>query len=572
MKSGVVLIFLLLSYFGYFNWLVNKHAISLFVAPAVIIAGISAAMYLAGLINVMPLCVNMILLFGVLLLIKYRNAIAFSWCRKNLFPICLSLLLVGYLLYYTVSGVYEDGDTMTHWGRIVRSIWENKRLPNFTNLEISYQSYPAAAACWIYFVHQALGYFSEAKALFAQGFWMLTGVISLFALNNSRNRIGDILIFLSAAYFLQGLGGLLVDVLLSLVVISAFVVVTTIKDEHKMIAVLTPFLIIIPQVKNSGLLFAYMIAALALYVISKGSKSKRNIAVVLLLPLVSWYLWKAHIEMVYYAANQSRHAFSVQYMAGILESRSIADWQLILIGFLKKWFSWNDEWQAILQVFSVGLLALVNGGNRKEIGKIFAVSTGFYLIYKIGLLGMYCANMSGDDALKIAGYERYQQTFTMVLICVVLFIYFRYITDSSNGEKNRNWRCIATLILLSGLLIFGTKNKAPLRPDYVSGGTHRRLHAMQQTLSCFESGDKILVVHPYEFTIAFVAYSMNNYQCGSTFSLDDIEEAMTTNVNDYKWLIILEENEEIRNMLREKGIHEGETAVRLTMSFEQKLQ
>ena len=99
MKSGIALVSFVLSFLGYFNWLVNKHTISLFLAPAVITAGISTAMYLAGLINIMPLCVNMILLFGCFLLIKHRSVISFSWFRENWFPIFLSLLLVGYLLY-----------------------------------------------------------------------------------------------------------------------------------------------------------------------------------------------------------------------------------------------------------------------------------------------------------------------------------------------------------------------------------------------------------------------------------------------------------------------------------------
>lgn len=167
---------------GYFNYLVNVKQIPVFIAPSVIITAICAAMYLCGLINVMPIGVYVSIGTGIILGLKYRKKFCFAVIRENKFAIALCLLLLVYLIYYTYSGVYMDGDTMTHWGVIVRSVCRDDRLPNFSNMEIGYQSYPPATACWIYFLLKIFGY-GEGKALFAQGLWMLACAISCFSFN-----------------------------------------------------------------------------------------------------------------------------------------------------------------------------------------------------------------------------------------------------------------------------------------------------------------------------------------------------------------------------------------------------
>ena len=250
----VLAVALIMGFAGYFNYLVNVKQISVFIAPSVIITAICAVMYLCGLVNIMLFGLYTVIGVGIILVWYYRKSICFDEIRKNKFAVMLCVLLFIYLIYYTYSGVYVDGDTMTHWGVIVRSMCQDNRLPNFMNTEIAYQSYPPATACWSYFFLKVFGY-GEGKALFAQGLWMLTCAIACFEFNKTKSKWGSMLAAVCVLFSLRWLDSLVVDVILALSVTAAAVGIYEYRsDIQKQLFVVLPFMLVIPMIKNICLL------------------------------------------------------------------------------------------------------------------------------------------------------------------------------------------------------------------------------------------------------------------------------------------------------------------------------
>lgn len=168
----LILIFI---FSGISLYIYQKFEIRVYFLPICTISFISLIMYISGLLNCMPLSVFLICCSGFYKLIVSLHDNNWLLISKKIlldrkpvhYPLFIFLCLLIYLVYYCKNGLYPDGDTMTHWGVIVREMYELNRLPNFSTLEVAYQSYPPGTACFLYFVCAVAGY-SESITMIAQ--------------------------------------------------------------------------------------------------------------------------------------------------------------------------------------------------------------------------------------------------------------------------------------------------------------------------------------------------------------------------------------------------------------------
>lgn len=547
------------AYIGYINCIVNKLNISIFLAPTMLITSACALMYFAGLLNIMPICAYGVLAAGWILLVRYRRSFSVSRLQKRWFALALCCGIGLYLIYYVWGGVLKDGDTMTHWGIMVKSMCKNDGLPNFGNPEIKFQSYPPGTACWLWLVAKLVGY-SDGNVMFAQGFWMYSCIISLFALNKSGRKAGDLLIAFAAFYFLKGLDELRVDILLALLTVSAMVTVAEEQsDALRLSVLLLPFMIVLPLVKSSGLLFAFFVFGAAWLAVSKNQKqSGKWLGISGLGTVVSVWLWQAHIDMVYAHANSNRHSLSLGYMRSVFGEKTPEDIRTIFDAFVSEWFSGNlsFEWIILAAFLLTGLAALLISERKTEVKWLTALGLGCYLLYKAGLLGMYLFNMPGEDALKVASYYRYQETFSMLMAAMALYLYFAYVDvcPKTKAGSIGNAAGILILLVMFGLPIHRRLDSILKRPDYRYGGVHRQITTMLQEYGELEKGDKVLVYHSYEFARYFARFAMENWECGSTGDCGVIREALDTNEKDYDWVILLEKDPQVELCLKESGL------------------
>lgn len=567
--GGIVL---LLSFAGYANYLINVKRITVYLVPAIVMTSITGIMFLAGLINIMPLAVYSVLGFGTIILFRYRKDVSYDFIFQNKIGFAVCLLLLGYVFYYTYGGVYEDGDTMTHWGIIVRVMYQNNRLPNFADSTIAYQSYPPATACWIYFILKIFGY-GEGKALFAQGIWMLSCVMAMFALNKSQRFEWDILIAAAALAMLHGigLGGLRVDAVLSVVTVAMCVAISEFRNDLSLLFwICGPFCLTLTLIKNSGILFVFfMIIAVFIWgLISKAyAQSVKGALALSSIAIGGWYLWERHIKMVYSWALGTRHSMNIGYMKSVFGEKTKEQISTILNGFISKWFSLNKsyEWELIVVFFAVSLcIALIH--KKRRVLFVPALVGIYYLVYKFCLLSMYLFNMPGDDALSIAGYVRYQKTFSLIVLGMILWMALEYIPNPQSISSKSRPKQTAILVATAFLAWMGLEyaNIELMRPDYSNGGSHRRLVTMvKETRNGLTYSDKVITYHTYQFTSLFTKFTFDNSQCTNTSNIDKINEVLEVNSEGYDYLIILEENKSIKSLLRDYGYSDEDNCIRL---------
>ncbi|MBE5833952.1 MAG: hypothetical protein E7309_04885 [Butyrivibrio sp.] len=555
------IIVLAITFCGYVLWLRKKFDLSIYIIPAIIVNAITSVMLVSGLLNIMPIIAGVLILLGFVLFYKYFDVakdIA-NHISKNVFPMIIMSFFCIYILWYLWGGVYSDGDTMNHWAIIVREMIKDNRLPNFTNTAIAYQSYPPATACWIYFVDLVIGY-SEMNSLFAQSFWILSCVISLFSINKKRFVVIDLFVSVFFVYVLVGtscgLDTLKVDTLLGLTAMAGMIVVYEIGANFWYIALF--FCISLTMVKNSGILFSFflIIEYLIIHYYKDGCYSrsiKRRSGIAFGTSAFIFLLWQKHIAMVYEEASATRHGLRLGSMKGIFDARSMDDVISLIKNFFIKWFTINNqsyEWIFLLILtilFTVVLLVL---SDKRKIWIIYISNLAAYLVYKLGLLGMYMFNMPGDEAVEIAEYVRYQEAFNLLLFVSIIY-YIKLLLDSDLKNSYKRLIIIVLAVLSAGvcLLYF---NKVITRPDYTNGGLHRKLYSLimnpEEEISY---GDKVLTYDQYWLQVYAVKYSMDNYDCKVTYDVDVLEEALTTNENEYDYIYISTLDDTVVDLLRQ---------------------
>lgn len=367
------------------------------------------------------------------------------------------------------------------------------------------------------------------------------------------------------------------DIILSHVTIAAMVVIMEEKSNpDRMVWMLLPFLFVIPLIKNSGLLFAYYSSAVAVCITFKGEqnreKSLKEHCLYLFTPIASKFLWDAHIKMVYSAPNTTRHSMSVDYLQRTFGEKSLDEINLICDRFISKWFSDNSslEWEALLLLLVVFIIAFFVGSRKKELTWAFVISISFYLIYKIGLLMMYLTNMPGSDALEVASYSRYQNTFSMIQICIVLIVYLEYIQTDKVLLETQLIRlfvkpiCKIALIVL--MVFMAIHYKDFKHPDYAYDGVSRIVKTLTKKVDGFDVGDKVLVYHSYYFNGTFTKWALDNNECRQTYNLEEVQAVLTKNEENFEWLLVLEGKEDIQDLLQQYDYELEGYLVRLIVS------
>ena len=145
------------SWMGFAFRVEQKSGIDIHFAPALVMTAQLLAVFLAGLLNLMNICVWLLFLLGLYLFAQgiYTRRADFFKAFSGvgfLFFALFSVVLFAAMYGKEISG-YDD---FSHWALIVKQMLEDGRYPNFENM-IIFQSYPPGAAVWIYGVCRFLG-------------------------------------------------------------------------------------------------------------------------------------------------------------------------------------------------------------------------------------------------------------------------------------------------------------------------------------------------------------------------------------------------------------------------------
>lgn len=438
----IVAILALLGYALQFNKLFKwpVESVLIFVCTSLI-----CLLYFSGILGYLQIAKQVLLTIGVLFFLvgcfshfKHRTIAKIISPGFLFFVMSLAGLWILTSLKYYSNFVFVDD--FSHWGRVSKVVAENNRLVIATDA-VWFQDYPPGMALFDYMFFQFSGY-RENIAMFSHGVFIIAAFASLFSvISKAVNRYAflgiSIFIYTLIYFFGTGLHTLSVDLIVGVVFGIALFGYMTDKQNSRLVAIvkLVPLVIVLPLIKNIGILFSFVIVGVVVCDILLGSirgrEKMRLIFVTLLLTALcalTYISWGAHVKSM-----GVHKTFSTEMSLGVVVKAFIPTsaterQQVTIDNFTRRVFLPYPEskinrayyWLAICLAF-VWLIWYMGKENKSWVRFApLAVLFGGFCAYLAVLLVLYIFSFSAYEGPRLASLDRYVNTY-LVGVLIVLF-------------------------------------------------------------------------------------------------------------------------------------------------------
>ena len=403
-------------------WKIPPRASYIFVfsAEAVLI-------YFAGLAGVLSYAAYTLFAGGLVLLVVLfaTKKIKRAFNASSISAINLAFVVtLGFITASLLTTSFVHYDNFSHWAVVVKYMLVTDRIPDAASAIIDFKSYPLGSSSFLYFVSRIVGN-SEGVMLTGQGMLLFSSFYAVFGAIRDQKR------FLLAALLGFGcsvmaffnisirINNLLVDFLLPALALASIGILLSEKKRFSTacLAVL-PVLALLTIVKNTGIFFAILGYIFLIYrsVQFQNADSKLRpfywgAIGTILLSLVPLIAWNIHTSLAF-PSSAGKFSYDFQTLSSFTIDKTPAQVQQIVRLFLVTATSLKNLPTLGFVVFNAAALVpyLVARFVFHKNWKLFRTQLWLDLavvLYYVGILAMYIISMPPDEALRLAGFERY---------------------------------------------------------------------------------------------------------------------------------------------------------------------
>lgn len=420
---------------GYLLLVWQKWNIRIWFVPLLTISVISLILYLGGLLGVLEPVADGILMGGLLCLVWQGLRLRKNPISFRAPGISISCLIMGSFIFLViVSGQnLTHYDNFSHWALMVKYLLSAGKYPGVSDTLISFKDYPPGTAVWIYYVCRALGH-GEGVMLAAQTGMILSAFSAVFGIVGESRR------FLLYAFLAMGcsmlsylnltirIHNLLVDFLLP--VLSLAVISITVRYRQQPLkAGLCGGLVLgfLGIVKNNGLFFVGLALGCMAWVMGRNREVRMQIRLAALaaagvLSACPWFLWQYHVN---HALAGTEHKFSLTASAEALQPADPTLYEEIIRTFWQEGTALSSRpVQAFLLcnllVFTACGCARAFFHRRWKLRRTLFAADLVVLVYYAGILCLYLFSMPEEEAVRLAGFERYASSIMVWYVGILI--------------------------------------------------------------------------------------------------------------------------------------------------------
>ncbi len=593
---GISLFYFVLLFLSFVGWGIlsaHKFKLNQAVIPIFVFSGITAILFVAGLLNVMPLMVLILFLGGMGLSLYYFYLFIKKKGKVSLgiTPSIVFFFLAVLFIVFALSGViHTHYDDFSHWGLIIKEMLNVNGLPDGRTI-ISFTNYPPGSATFIYYVISIIGY-SESYTFMAQGFLIAACLTTLFIFT-SWNRPGSVLTAFAAALALFSINGtyiytLLVDSLLGMVALAVSVIAYYYrKDWKKGILAITPIMILLMLVKDSGkvfFLFNLIVIFWFLYTnYLKGNVFKRsNVRIVLwvmlftlVLPLSVNFLWGQYVDKVY--QNDHYNKFAVN-RGKLFDNNKTEEFKQNLgpMIFQAATDTNNSGIKSLLILNGLALATiLIYIILHKQLALRLVAVTFFvniaYIFYMFTLYLMYLFLMPENEAIRLAGFSRYLATMVVYCAGILMISLFKEWVAVPRERRNTGLRLALAAILVIAFMYpqWGNlKIIAQNKPDTTNSIRSGINEQYQRILNDGQSDPQVFYYSPKSFEDrGYLDYVLRFEQTNHKFTVlrsletEEEEASFINRIKASQYFVWVGEDERSRALLEDLITEKSDSGV-----------
>lgn len=498
-----------LSFWGYFFLVYRFGRVRIWFVPLTCMAGISLALFFGGLLDVLPAASALVFwggLAGFAVFAGFWIRAKAGRLRLSLCGVCFLAGTAGFaLLSLTLRLVHYDN--FSHWALIVKYLLSAERFPGADTALIPFRDYPPGASLFIYYVCRFAGH-AQGVMLLAQNSLIFACFYAVFGIVKERRRfllysfLGMGCALLSYLNLTIRINSLLVDFLLPLLAMASAVVSYRCAGEKGKLCVLQIILLgFTGIVKTTGVFFAAAAGVYALvrmlWPVKNDIRSRTKcfaagkpgrvlygfvmICGAALFPL----LWQYHL-------HTDLAGFEGKFELGKTAGEYGAPVEEALYGQVRKSFfeaALDPSGRAVRVFFlcmvlaaAAVLYARVRLKKRWYLGLVLPAVMAVTALYYAGMLYMYLHSMPAEEALRMAGFERYACSAAVLfagtlIMCTTVDLEHSFAVDidergayraySSPGAKRRyQYAVLASMLLGANFLYSEFNGLLSIRADY----------------------------------------------------------------------------------------------------------
>lgn len=578
-------------------WKITPRASYIFVFSAQ-----ALVMYFAGLAGVLVYAAYALFGGGIVLLVALilNKKIKLAYNVSSLSAIGLAFVAVfGAITASLIDTFFVHYDNFSHWAVVVKYMLVTDRIPDAASAIIDFKSYPLGSSSFLYYVGRIVGN-GEGIMLAGQAILLFASFYAVFGAIRDQKR------FLLAA--LLGLGcsamayfnisirinNLLVDFLLP---VLALAVIGVLLVERKRFSTAClaclPVLGLLAIVKNTGIFFALLGYVFLLYRSVQFQRADLKLRpffwgalgtiVLSLLPLI---LWNVHTSLAF-PVDAGKFSYDFQTLSSFSIDKTPEQIRYIVQLFLYTATSLSQLPTLGFVLFNaiavvVYLVARFVFHKRWKLLVTLLIMDAAVVLYYGGILAMYILSMPLDEAMRLAGFDRYASSMILFLIGVVSMRLTMDVENSfyqQQGER-RDYRAFKSLAakntyqaatvvfsIAAGLMLLSELNgmnssKAAYPetlPARVAAITGDNWHAPDNdTRYLFYSSDKDNEVSSYE--LPYVGrYFLFASQVDAVRDFSD--ETFMGQIQTYDKFVILESTPAIQAYMKKHASLPGEAGI-----------
>ena len=428
---------LILSFAGWMRLLAKLLRVDFCFIPAAVLSTAALAVYFGGIFGLLyPAALAVyaggIVLFCVGCICQYCKKKAFHWnLRLHLREICLG---AGTLCFLSLlpNAHFQHYDNFSHWGIVVKLMLSTDAFPTADTGMIDFLNYPLGTSSVLYYVCRFSSR-SEGSMLLAQGVLIFAFFYAIFGMIRHPKC------FLLSALLGAGLSMLsffnitirinnLVDFLLPVVTLACWAVILRYSTQlEKMLPLLMLYQSFLLIIKNTGAIYlAFTCCVFLLRVprafrrlpVSRHGKKLRGWEIflptmcTLLLSGLSWAAWQYHCKTAFPDVVNKFDTDLVEIGAAGT-GKSPEELRTILTVFVQTVLDITTRPTlgfVLLNLFGVACAAGIWVRWHKPVRTMLVsqlLLNGMVIVYYLGILGLYLYSMPSDEAVVLAGFDRY---------------------------------------------------------------------------------------------------------------------------------------------------------------------
>lgn len=560
--------------------------------------------FLAGLVNLLMPVTYLIFITGIILsvyfvkqgnlkkLINLHNITLINVAFVGGFIAVFTLLLTTKFIHY---------DNFSHWGIAVKYMLNMDAFPDASATLIDFLDYPLGTTSWIYYVCKIAGN-SQGMMLIAQALIIFACFYAMFGVITEKKRM-LLYAILGFGYALMTIfnisvriNNLMVDFVLPVLALAAIAVIYINRKNIKMACIQSiPILGFLTVVKNTGIIFAVLCCIYLIYMIYTGRKSNGNIGkkqviligasflISVIIPLIAWRIHVTHE----FAGISTKFQITSENILNVFSGKSVEQIQGIIIEFRNMAFNLFSLSTGGIVLFNIvaigsGLVAWLVIGKKWKVIKVAILMNIVTILYYLGTLAMYIFIMPLDEAIRLAGVERYTSSIVIFFLGCILFtlvidvensFYIRqgnvynYRAFKSVRSKTIYQRTTVLLFVLAVVCLVSElngmnatkrlyKGSLPDKLEQLIGETEPKDNVDNSHYLIYATDEDEQIANGYlKYVARYMLYTQN------IDAIAEVTEELMSMMKNYDYFIILESDREISQFMNNYFGLEGSEGV-----------